>query len=127
MFRGEFSRVKFGPTDGMELLATGSVRVYAAQGRYQLYVNQLQPLGKGALELALAQLREKLAAEGLFEAARKRAIPRFAASIVIITSRETAALQDMLKVLRRVPTLRVMLFHVPVQGDGAAAKDRGGD
>jgi exodeoxyribonuclease VII large subunit len=122
MFRGEFSRVKFGPTDGMELLATGSVRVYAAQGRYQLYVNQLQPLGKGALELALAQLREKLSAEGLFEAARKRPIPRFAASIVIITSRETAALQDMLKVLRRVPTLRVMLYHVPVQGDGAAVK-----
>jgi exodeoxyribonuclease VII large subunit len=58
----------------------------------------------------------------LFEAARKRPIPRFAASIAIITSRETAALQDMLKVLRRVPTLRVMLFHVPVQGDGAAAK-----
>ncbi len=122
MFRGEFTRVKFQPTDGMELLATGNVRVYAAQGRYQLYVSQLQPLGKGALELALAQLREKLAAEGLFEPVRKRPIPRFPANIVIITSRETAALQDMLKVLRRVPTLRVMLYHVPVQGDGAAAR-----
>jgi len=87
MFRGEFSRVKFQPTDGMELLATGGVRVYAAQGRYQLYVNQLQPLGKGALELALAQLREKLAGEGLFEAARKRPIPRFPASIVIVSGR----------------------------------------
>ena len=119
MFRGEFSRVKFQPTDGMELLATGGVRVYAAQGRYQLYVNQLQPLGKGALELALAQLREKLSAEGLFEATRKQPIPRFPGRIVIITSRETAALQDMLKVLRRVPTLALMLFHVPVQGEGA--------
>ena len=119
MFRGEFSRVKFQPTDGMELLATGGVRVYAAQGRDQLYVNQLQPLGKGALELALAQLREKLSAEGLFEPTRKQPIPRFPSRIVLITSRETAALQDMLKVLWRVPPLALMLFHVPVQGEGA--------
>jgi exodeoxyribonuclease VII large subunit len=118
MFRSEFERVKFRPTDGMELLAGGEVKVYAPQGRHQLYVNRLQPLGRGALELALQQLREKLAAEGLFAAQRKRPVPRFPARIAILTSRETAALADMLKVLRRVPALSLMLYHVPVQGEG---------
>ncbi len=118
MFRSEFERVKFKPGDGMELLATGGVRIYAAQGKYQLYVNQLQPIGQGALELAFQQLRSKLEAEGLFDVERKREVPRYPAKIVIITSRETAALQDMLKVLRRFAWLQLQLYHVPVQGDG---------
>jgi hypothetical protein len=120
MFRGEFERVKFRPQDGMELLATGNVRVYAAQGKYQLYVNALQPLGKGALELAFQQLRLKLEAEGLFTADRKRELPRYPTRIVIITSRETAALADILKVLRRFPWLQLIHAHVPVQGEGSA-------
>ncbi len=119
MFRDEFAAVKFQVADGMELLASGNVRVYAARGRHQLYVNRLEPVGRGALELALAQLRAKLAAEGLFDAERKKPVPRFPARIVIVTSRQTAALADMLKVLRRIPSLRLMLFHVPVQGDGS--------
>jgi exodeoxyribonuclease VII large subunit len=119
MFRSEFERVKFKPADGMELLGIGGIRVYAAQGRYQLYVNQLQPIGQGALELAFQQLRAKLEAEGLFRADRKRAIAKYPTRIVIVTSRETAALADMLKVLRRFPWLRLMLYHVPVQGDGS--------
>ncbi len=118
MFRGEFERVKFAPANGMELLAVGGVRLYAAQGRHQLYVNHLQPLGQGALELAFQQLRAKLEAEGLFAPERKRPVPRYPARIVLVTSRQTAALQDMLKVLRRFPWVRLVLCHVPVQGDG---------
>jgi exodeoxyribonuclease VII large subunit len=125
MFRGEFERLKFVPQNGMELLATGNVRVFAAQGKYQLYVNTLQPLGKGALELAFAQLRLKLETEGLFSAERKRPLPRFPSRIVIITSRETAALADMLKILRRFPWLRIILCHVPVQGESAARQITG--
>ncbi len=118
MFRGEFERVKFRPEDGVELLATGNVRVFAAQGKYQLYVSALQPLGQGALELAFQQLRAKLEAEGLFSADRKRKLPRYPSRILLITSRETAALQDILKVLRRYPSISLVLAHVPVQGEG---------
>jgi exodeoxyribonuclease VII large subunit len=125
MFRSEFERVKFKITDGLELLARGGVRVYAAQGKYQLYVESLQPLGRGALELAFQQLRMKLEAEGLFKVERKRPVPRFPARIVIVTSRETAALADMLKVLRRFPWIRLMLFHVPVQGEGCGRQIAG--
>ena len=121
MFRGDFERVKFTPANGMELMAVGGVRVYAAQGRHQLYVQHLQPLGQGALELAFRQLRAKLEAEGLFDPGRKRPVPRYPSRIVLLTSRQTAALQDMLKVLRRFPWVRLLLCHVPVQGDGSGA------
>lgn len=121
MFRDAFERVKFTPANGMELMAVGSIRLYAAQGRHQLYVSQLQPLGQGALELAFQQLRAKLEAEGLFAPERKRPIPRYPSRIVLITSRQTAALQDMLKVLRRYPWVRLLLCHVPVQGEGSGA------
>ena len=119
MFKGDFDRVTFAPANGMELVAVGGVRVYAAQGRHQLYVQQLHPLGQGALEVAFQKLRAKLEAEGLFAADRKRPIPRYPARIVLVTSRQTAALQDMLKVLRRFPWVRLTLCHVPVQGEGS--------
>ena len=119
MFRGEFERVRFAPANGMELMAVGGVRVYAAQGRHQLYVQQLHPLGQGALELAVQQLRAKLEAEGLFAHDRKRPVPAYPGRVVLVTSRQTAALQDMLKVLRRFPWVRLLLCHVPVQGDGS--------
>jgi len=118
MFRSEFARLKFKPGDGMEMIATGNVRVYPQRGRYQLYVNQLHPLGQGALELAFQQLRSKLEAEGLFNADRKRPVPPYPRRIVLVTSRQGAALQDMLKVLRRFPWIELMIYHVPVQGDG---------
>lgn len=121
MFRGEASRIKFTPTDGMELLATGSVRVYAQRGRYQLYATALAPLGQGALELAFQQLKEKLEREGQFDPERKRPIPRYPRRIALVTSRQTAAAQDMLKVLGRFPFLQVSILHVPVQGEGSAA------
>ena len=120
MFRNDAARMKFRPEDGMELIARGEVKVYAARGRYQLYTTTLHPLGKGALEVAFQQLRAKLEAEGLFARERKRPIPPYPARIAIVTSRQTAALQDVLKVLRRFPWLRLFVYHVPVQGDGAA-------
>ena len=122
MFRSDAARIRFTPTDGMELLASGTIRVYAQRGRYQLYVSLLSPLGKGALELALQQLREKLSREGLFDADRKRPLPAFPRTIALITGRQTAALHDILKVLGRFPFLRVLLFPVLVQGEGAAAQ-----
>jgi exodeoxyribonuclease VII large subunit len=122
MFRGEFERLKFMPQHGMELLAIGGVRVFASQGRYQLYVTHLEPLGKGALELAFQQLRAKLEAEGLFDPNRKKELPRYPSRIAIVTSRQTAALQDILKVTNRFPWVRGTLYHVPVQGQGCGAE-----
>jgi exodeoxyribonuclease VII large subunit len=122
MFRSEAARLKFDPADGMELLAGGRVGVYPQRGRYQLYINTLRPLGQGALELAFQQVRRKLEAEGLFAPERKKPLPGYPLRIVIVTSREAAALQDILKVLRRFPWLQLMLYPAPVQGDGAAAK-----
>ena len=117
MFASEFSRLKFRPTDGMELIAGGSVRVFAAQGKYQLYVNSLQPVGHGALELAFRQLREKLERERLFAAERKRILPAYPRRVAVITSREAAGFADMRKVFDRFPWITVGLFHVPVQGE----------
>lgn len=120
MFRSDAARLRFTPADGIELLAGGRVAVYPQRGRYQLYVTSLVPLGQGALELAFRQLHDKLQAEGLFDPDRKRPLPEFPTRLALVTSRSTAALQDILKVLRRFPWLKLMLYHVSVQGDGAA-------
>jgi exodeoxyribonuclease VII large subunit len=122
MWKSDAIRLKFAPAEGMDLVVGGRLGVFGKRGRYQLYATSLRPVGQGALELAFQQLRAKLAAEGLFDPARKRPLPAFPLSIVLITSREGAALQDMLKVLRRFPWLRLRLYAVPVQGDGAAPK-----
>jgi exodeoxyribonuclease VII large subunit len=122
MFRSDASRLKFEPDDGMELVATGRIGVYPQRGKYQLYVTRLEPHGQGALELAFRQLCAKLEAEGLFAAERKKPLPAYPQNIVLVTSKETAAYQDMLKVLRRHKWLRLRIAHVPVQGDGAAEK-----
>ncbi|HEX4124421.1 MAG TPA: exodeoxyribonuclease VII large subunit [Tepidisphaeraceae bacterium] len=122
MFRRDAERVKFQLADGLELIATGKVGIYGQRGKYQFYVTKLEPIGKGALELAFRQLCARLEAEGLFAAERKKPIPRYPRRLLLITSQEAAALQDMLKVLRRFPFLHLSLFHVPVQGEGAAEK-----
>ena len=119
MYRSDAERLKFSPEDGLELLANGRVQVYGKRGRYQLYVTALEPLGQGALELAFQQLYAKLEAEGLFAPERKRPVPLYPRRVALVTSSNTAALHDMLKVLRRFPWLRLFLYHVPVQGDGA--------
>lgn len=120
MFKSDAARLKFTPKDGDELLATGGVRVYQQRGRYQFYATSFIPIGQGGLELAFRQLHEKLEKEGLFNAERKRPLPRYAQHIVLVTSRQAAALQDMLKVLSRFPWIKLTLEHVPVQGDGSA-------
>ncbi len=120
MWRDAASRLQFKLEDGLEMIATGRVSVYAPQGRYQLQVQTLQPAGRGALELAFRQMQAKLAAEGLFAAERKKTIPLYPSRIVLLTSRATAALQDILKVLRRFPWLKLMLYHVAVQGEASA-------
>src|SRR5438105_2889659 len=122
MWKSDGVRLKFKPADGMELLAGGTIGVYAQQGRYQLYVTSLQPLGQGALELALQQMRKKLEAEGLLAPERKKPLPAYPRNVAIVTNRQTAALADILKVLRRFRWLRLMVYHVPVQGDGAARR-----
>jgi exodeoxyribonuclease VII large subunit len=122
MWRSDAARLKFDVSDGLELLADGRVAVYAQRGRYQLYVDTLQPLGQGALELAFKQLRAKLEREGLFLPERKKPLPPYPTRIVIVTGAQTAALQDVLKVLRRFPWLRLFVYAVPVQGEGAGQR-----
>lgn len=122
MFRGEAAKLLARPTDGQDVLISGGVRVYLQRGRYQLYCQTMTPLGRGALEIQFTQLQWKLEAEGLFAAEIKRPIPPYPQRIVLITSRQAAALQDMLKVFQRTPWLTPRVIHVPVQGAGAAAK-----
>ena len=122
MWRSDAARLKFDVSDGLELLADGRVAVYAQRGRYQLYVETLQPLGQGALELAFKQLRAKLEREGLFLPERKKPLPAFPTRVVIMTATQAAALQDVLKVLRRFPWLRLFVYPVPVQGEGAGQR-----
>ena len=122
MWKDAAARMKFALSDGLEVLAAGRVGIYADRGKYQLYVDLLSPLGQGALELAFQQLRARLEKEGLFAAERKKLLPPYPLRIALVTSAATAALQDMLKVLRRFRWLRLFLYHVPVQGEGAAEK-----
>jgi len=122
MFRSDAVNLRFTPQDGMELLATGRIAVYAQRGRYQLYVARLEAIGQGALEVAFRQLCAKLQAEGLFDPARKQPLPPYPMRVALLTSADTAAFQDMLKVLRRFAWVRLLLWHVPVQGEGAAQR-----
>jgi exodeoxyribonuclease VII large subunit len=117
------ARLKFKPKDGMAVIARGAVKLYEPQGKLQLYVDALLPQGAGALELAFRQLCEKLKAEGLFEAARKRPIPKLPQRVVIITSRTGDVLHDVLTTAyRRFPGLHTMLYPVRVQGEQAATE-----
>jgi len=120
-FRGQNQFLKFDLGDGLKVIAIGRVSVYDVRGSYQLYVERIEPRGVGALQLAFLQLKEKLEKEGLFEEARKRAIPEYPARIGIITSPTGAAIQDMLKVFQR-SRLGPDIFLMPtkVQGKGAA-------
>ena len=122
MWRSDVARLKFQPDNGMELIASGSIKVYAQRGTYQLYATSLTPLGQGALELAFQELKRKLEAEGLMDPDRKKPLPAYPTRIALVTGSTTAALADMLKVLRRYPWIRLGVYNVPVQGEGAAEK-----
>ena len=121
MFRSAAAKVKFDPTDGLEVVAAGRVDVYEAQGKLQLYVTSLTPRGAGALELAFRQLVDKLRGEGLFDPAHKRALPAYPRTLCVVTSPTGAAIRDIRRTLsRRWPTANVYLLATRVQGDGAA-------
>ncbi len=121
LFRTRGRRLRFEPADGLHVMAFGSVEVYAQRGEYQLVVELLEPKGLGALQLAFEQLKARLQAEGLFEQARKRELPRFPRKIGIVTSPSGAALRDMLRVIgRRFGELHIVIAPCRVQGDGAA-------
>ncbi len=121
MWRSAAAAVKFDLKDGLEVVATGHVDVYEPRGQYQFQIKKLEPKGTGALELAFRQLRERLQREGLFDPAHKKPIPRFPRHIVLVTSPTGAALHDLLRTLtRRFPCVRISLYPVRVQGEGAA-------
>lgn len=112
--------LKFKPQDGIAVIVRGRVDVYEARGEYQLIVDSIEPQGRGALQFAFEQLKRKLAAEGLFEAERKRPLPKLPVRIGIVTSPAGAAIRDMLHVLgRRFPGLHVRLYPARVQGEGS--------
>jgi len=115
--------VRFRPKDGMKVLARGQLRVYPPRGEYQISVQVLEPLGKGSLQQAFEERKEKLEREGLFDPARKRAIPMLPHRIGVVTSPTGAVLRDILRVLRsRYVNLEVLVYPALVQGDGAASE-----
>lgn len=123
MWRGMASRLKFNLADGLDVICRGHLDVYAPRGSYQLVVDELEPKGVGALELALRKLREKLSAEGLFDPARKRKLPPFPRRVAFVTSPTGAAVRDFLEVLRRRwRGVDVLIIPARVQGEGSVAE-----
>jgi exodeoxyribonuclease VII large subunit len=121
LYRANASRITFGLEDGLHVLAYGDVSLYAKGGRYQLAVSELEPRGRGALQLAFEQLKKRLAAEGLFDEDKKKAIPLLPERIGIVTSPSGAAIRDILNVIqRRFANVRILINPVRVQGDTAA-------
>lgn len=120
MFNSSAKRLKFMPEDGMKVIARGRVSVYEASGQYQLYVDDMQPDGVGALNLAYEQLKEKLQKEGLFSELHKKPLPPYPEKVGVITSPTGAAVRDIINVLgRRFPYAKIVFCPVLVQGDGA--------
>lgn len=120
MFNSSAKRLKFMPEDGMKVIARGRVSVYEASGQYQLYVDDMQPDGVGALNLAYEQLKEKLQKEGLFSELHKKPLPPYPEKVGVITSPTGAAVRDIINVLgRRFPYAKIVFCPVLVQGEGA--------
>ncbi len=120
MFKSNAQRLRFMPEDGMSVIVRGRVSLYEAAGNYQIYIDDMQPDGVGALTLQFEQLKRRLAEEGLFDASHKKELPRFPEKIGIITSPTGAAVQDIKNILsRRFPCAQAVLYPVSVQGDGS--------
>lgn len=121
MFRTANQRIKFKPENGMNVIARGRISVFERDGQYQLYIDDMQPDGLGALNLAFEQLKNKLAGEGLFDRSRKMEIPKYPQRIGVITSPTGAAVQDIINILtRRFPIAQIIKCPVQVQGNSAA-------
>jgi exodeoxyribonuclease VII large subunit len=121
IWKSDLRYVRFRPKDGMKVVARGQLRVYAAKGDYQLQVQLLEPRGKGSLQQAFEELKQRLEGEGLFDAARKRPLPLLPRRVGIVTSPTGAVIQDFLRVLAsRYANLDVLVYPARVQGEGAA-------
>ncbi|MGD9763925.1 MAG: exodeoxyribonuclease VII large subunit [Candidatus Binatia bacterium] len=122
MFRSAARRLRFTPEDGLAVLAHGRMSVYEARGDLQLYVDMLEPRGVGSAQLALEQLKRRLAEEGLFDAARKRPLPAWPRAVGVVTALSGAAVHDVVTALRaRWPCVRILVRPVRVQGPFAGA------
>jgi len=123
MFRMQARLLRFRPENGMEIIARGRITVYESRGELQLIAEYLEPKGAGALQIAFEQLKAKLAAEGLFDSARKKPVPVLPRCIGVVTSPRGAAIHDILNVLRRRhATARLLIFPAQVQGEAAASE-----
>lgn len=123
MFRFSNQRLKFMPENGMKVLIRGRVSVYERDGVYQLYIDDMQPSGAGALAIAFEQLKEKLAAKGLFDAERKKPIPQMPKKVGVVTSDTGAAIHDIINIItRRFPLTELVIAPVQVQGAMAAGQ-----
>ena len=121
MFRSSASRLKFVPENGMKVIVKGRVSVFERDGQYQVYIDDMQPDGAGALTIAFEQLKLKLQKQGLFDMEAKKPIPKFPRKIGVVTSPTGAAIQDIRNIVfRRFPSAEIILYPVLVQGDGAA-------
>lgn len=122
-FKNELRQMKFRPEDGLHVTVRGSISVYEARGDYQLYIEHIEPVGLGALQLAFEQLKKRLEAEGLFAAERKKALPLLPSRIGLITSPRGAAVRDVIRILRRrFHNVHLTLYPVRVQGEGASTE-----
>ena len=120
MFRSSAQRVKFALKEGMNVIVYGRISLYTPSGQYQLYAEDIQPDGIGALYIAYEQIKEKLQKEGLFDLSRKKPIPKLPSTVGIITSPTGAAIHDMINVMgRRFPLTKLLLYPALVQGDSA--------
>lgn len=120
IWRSTAYRLKFDLQDGMDVIVRGRLSVYEIRGEYQITVEEIQPKGLGALEMALRQLKEKLFSKGYFEPARKKKLPAIPTRIALVTSPTGAAVRDMMEILRRRwPACEIWVCPVAVQGDGA--------
>ena len=127
MFRSSAARVKFALQNGMNVIVAGRISLYAPTGQYQLYAEDIQPDGIGALYIAFEQIKQRLAAEGLFDSARKKPIPKIPMTVGVITSPTGAAIHDMINVMgRRFPLAKILLYPALVQGEGAPKSLIGG-
>ncbi len=121
MFRSDASRIRFTPENGLKVVLSGRIGVFAKSGQYQIYVSDMQPDGIGALYMAFEQLKEKLGNEGLFDKSNKKPIPKYPKRIALVTSPTGAAVRDMIQILgRRWPLADVLVCPVLVQGTDAA-------
>jgi exodeoxyribonuclease VII large subunit len=122
-FKQQLRNIKFRPEDGLHVTVRGSISVYESRGEYQIYVENIEPVGLGALQLAFDQLKKRLEAEGLFAAHRKKPLPLLPSRIGLITSPRGAAVRDVVRILRRrFHNVHLTVYPVRVQGEGSAAE-----